>query len=308
MTAGLVGFNFARFSYQCKTESDYAKATPDSYSSFTNDLYTCSDGKGLCDNVNNGCNLSQLEWVKKQAPAKGCLDSNEILNCSATIRASSWRSNVFSGGDPCVDLVYSSSGTTAGTLVRTARQNLELYHKYQTTSCAKRFYKPATYTEIKNYDYKYVFGNDTAENNFLVPAAAKLGSNFVFSAIIRDPVADVDANCSPTAYYSNGTRYKNIAAALGTRANVFSICSQNYSPALKIIDTFVRSVTGNSYKFNLEEGSRIEKLVILRNGSEFTPVVGTDVSISSGGLVTFTDGYVKSTDEIILRIERTVIE
>jgi len=141
------------------------------------------------------------------------------------------------------------------------------------------------------------------QQTFVEKADSFFGQNgYFFSAIIHDPIEDAKYNCPALSGGSTmGTKYRNLANSI-TMSNVYSICSNDYSNALKDnIGTFVKDLSVNTYSIPLNSNETIDQLFLLRTGLEIQLIKDVDYTIR-GNNIEFVPNLLARFDQIRVQI------
>jgi hypothetical protein len=149
-------------------------------------------------------------------------------------------------------------------------------------------------------------GSSTPTNlqqTFVEKADAFFGQNgYFFSAIIHDQTEDAKQGCPALSGGSTyGTRYRDLANNI-TLSNVYSICSTDYSNALKDnIGTFVKDLSVNTYSIPLANNETIDSVFLIRTGLEIQLIKDVDYTIR-GNNIEFVPNLLVRFDQIRVQI------
>lgn len=123
---------------------------------------------------------------------------------------------------------------------------------------------------------------------------------YVFSAIIHDQVENQKIGCGLTSGASYGTKYRDLANLI-THSGVYSICQNDYSPALAPVNQFIQSTTATTYAINLNAGETITKVELYRNQTYTELVANQDYTIHANN-IEFLNYSFNSNDQIRVTI------
>jgi hypothetical protein len=149
-------------------------------------------------------------------------------------------------------------------------------------------------------------GSSTPTNlqqTFVEKANSFFGQNgYFFSAIIHDPIENVKHGCPALSGGSTyGTKYRDLANNISL-SNVYSICSNDYSNALKDnIGTFVKELSVNTYTIPLNSNESIHSIYLIKAGVETELVKDVDYSVR-GNNVEFVQNLLVRLDQIRVKI------
>jgi hypothetical protein len=250
------------------------------------------------------CNADQIAYVKSATTA--CLNANEIQDCQVNSLATT--AEYLKSGTYQADLCQKPV-TNQGINYTDPYDFLRKYYNRDVTdgSCVlvgERKVPDTKTTESAKVVKSFAPDSDIPKN-FLTAAQAKFQDRFVFSAIIRDQVADVGAGCPLDTFFSYGSRYKAIADQIGSRGHISSICLQDYSDALNPISQFVKTITANTYSFpeQIPEGSIVKSVIVKRGEVELHPEIGVDITIVGSEIKFLSENYLQEGDEFIILVD-----
>jgi hypothetical protein len=159
-------------------------------------------------------------------------------------------------------------------------------------------------SNIQTYGFPMAIDPNDLFSTFVDKANSQFGQKgYFFSAIIHDPIENVKQGCpslTTNSYY--GTKYRELADQI-TLSNVYSICSTDYSQALKDnIGQFVQELSTNTYKITLANNELIEKVFLIRGGVETELTSGSDYNIR-GDNIEFATNFLQTNDKIRVSIK-----